>query len=438
MTGRLSFALPALRPAARRRDPVGRTAFAALLFLAALLAGIVVVLNRQADQINTERASAQLAAATRAAASVIATMQADLSKRASALAVSPRLEHAIVTADRGELQASLRQARTRGTRATVRTGSIVVGTLPRQPRLTSTALVTSSNGGVIARVTVAESLTSATLASITRKTSHPPQAEAMLLSHGRVIGGGRDTLYANLGNGRIQIGGQTFLESSACLPGTSDALAVVEPLSSVSAHTGAFRKRALLAAELTLLVAAILVLPLTRPFSRLLDDLRKRADHDGLTGLANRRTFEERLEEELDRARRHGTHLGLVIADIDNFKDINDRYGHQCGDNVLQVIAGALSSSLREDDLAARFGGEEFAIVLPGTGVDGAVRVAEHIRHAISQARVPAPGGEEVNLTASFGIAEFPACTTVRDLVRRADDRLYAAKRDGKNRVSRD
>ena len=414
---------------------MGRTAFAALLFLAALLAVIVVVLNRQAAQINTERASAQLAASTRAAASVVAAMQADLSRRASALAVSPRLEHAIITADRGELQASLRQA---GGRATVRTGSIVVGVLPPQPRLASTALVTSSNGGVLARVTVGESLTSTTLAAITRKTSHPPQAEAMLLSHGRVIGGGRDTLYVNLGNGRIQIGGQVFLESSARLPGTSDALAVVEPLSSVSAHTGAFRKRALLAAELTLLVAAILVLPLARPFSRLLDDLRNRADHDGLTGLANRRTFEERLEEELERARRHGTHLGLVMADIDNFKDINDRYGHQCGDNVLQVIAGTLSSSLREDDLAARFGGEEFAIVLPGTGIGGAGRVAEHIRHAVSQARVPAPGGEEVNLTASFGIAEFPTCSTVRDLVRRADERLYAAKRDGKNRVSGD
>lgn len=431
MNGRPSIALPALRPA-RARDPVGPTALAALLFLAALLAGIVVILNRQASQIDTARVSAQLVAATRAAGTVVAGMQADLASNASRLAVSQELQHAITTGNRSELLASLRRARGR---ATVRTGKLSVGSLPPAPRLASTALVTSSDGGVLARVTVARSLSGATLAAIARKTPHPEAAQVLLLSNGRVLGGGRSTAYASLGNGRIEIGGQTFLASSARLPGSRDVLAVAEPLSSVSAHTSAFRKRVQLAAELTLLLAAILVLPLARPLSRLLDDLRTRADHDALTGLANRRTFEERLDEELERALRHGTHLGLVLADIDNFKDINDRYGHQCGDNVLQVFASTLAGSLREADLAARYGGEEFAIVLPGTGVDGASHVAEHIRHSVSQIRVPAPGGEEVTVTASFGVADFPASATVRDLVQHADERLYAAKRDGKNRV---
>jgi len=411
---------------------VGRTALAALLFLAALLVGIVTVLNRQAAQINTERASAQLAASTRTAASVVVGMQANLARRTARLVVSPQLEHAIMTRDRSELQRSLRPA---GTGATVRTGNVGVGALPRRPRLASTALVTSPDGGAIARVTVAESLDDTALASIARKTPRPPQARVLLLSQGRAIGSSGDTSYVRLGNGRIRIGAQTFLESSARLPGTRDELVVAEPLSSVSAHTDAFRKRVLLAAELTLLLAAVLVLPLARPFSRLLGDLRHRADHDALTGLANRRTLEERLGEDLERARRHGTHLGLVLADIDNFKDVNDRYGHQCGDKVLQAVAAALSGSLREDDLAARFGGEEFAIVLPGTSVGGAGHVAEHIRKAVGQARVIAPGGEEVTVTASFGVADFPTCPNVGELVQRADEHLYAAKRDGKNRV---
>jgi diguanylate cyclase (GGDEF)-like protein len=430
MTGQPSLALPALSPA-RRRDPVARTALAALLFLAVLLAGIVALLDEQAARTNTERASTQLVTATRAADAVVSRMEGDLAARASRLAVSPALEQAIVSGDETEVKAFVRQA---GAGASIRTATGVVGALPRRPRLAASALITRT-GGETAQLTVAESLTAATLASIRRKTPRPPGAQVLLLWHGGVIGPARDVPAALSADGRMRIGARTFLDSSVRLPGTEAELVLAEPVSAVSARTGAFRKRSLLAAALTLLVAAGVVLPLARPFSRLLGDLRERAERDPLTGLANRRALEERLAEELERARRHGTHLGLVLADVDDFKQINDRFGHQFGDTVLQAFAAAFSGTLREADLAARFGGEEFALVLPGTGAESACRVAEEIRRAVGQVRLPVGAGAEVAVTASFGVAAFPACAGVGELVRLADEHLYRAKSSGKDRV---
>ncbi|HLX21242.1 MAG TPA: GGDEF domain-containing protein [Gaiellaceae bacterium] len=430
MTGRLSLAFPALRPV-RRRNPVHWTVLVALLFIAGLLAGVVVVLDQQAAQTNVERASTQLAAATRSAADIVTRMQGELAERADRIAASPRLDHAIATTDPEELQAVVRPA---GSGASVRMGNVSVGALPRQPRLASTVLVTG-DGNATARVTVAERLTSKAIASIDRQTTRPADSEVWLLSGGRAIGRAGDTAYLRLASDRIRIGSQTFLESSAHLPGSGAELVVAEPLPSVSAGTRDFRKRALLAALLTLISAAAFVLPLARPLSRFVGDLRHRADSDALTGLANRRMLEERLGEEIARAQRHNAHLALVLVDIDNFKRINDRYGHQSGDEVLQVVSATLAGSLREADLAARFGGEEFALVLPGTKVEGAHQVAENIRRAIAQTDVPGPNGERVDVTASFGIAGFPTCQTMRDLIRIADEHLYQAKRDGRNRV---
>src|SRR5437899_713505 len=129
-----------------------------------------------------------------------------------------------------------------------------------------------------------------------------------------------------------------------------------------------------------------------RPLTRRFGELSDRAERDALTGLANRRALDERLEEELDRARRYRTHLSLVLVDIDDFKQVNDRYGHQSGDDLLRAFATALSGSLRELDLAARFGGEEFALLLPGTPSGGACIVAEQIRRLVSELAVAGPG----------------------------------------------
>jgi diguanylate cyclase (GGDEF)-like protein len=196
-----------------------------------------------------------------------------------------------------------------------------------------------------------------------------------------------------------------------------------------------YRRRLLIAAVLTLALVAGLATRLGRPLARMFGELTDQAERDSLTGLANRRVLDERLEEELDRSRRYGTHLALILVDIDNFKSVNDRFGHQCGDEVLRAVAPVLSGSLRELDLAGRFGGEEFALVLPGTAAVSARRIAEQIRRALAKVTVVGPGGELVSVTASFGAAEFPANASVASLIEAADRALYQAKRDGRDRV---
>ena len=164
--------------------------------------------------------------------------------------------------------------------------------------------------------------------------------------------------------------------------------------------------------------------------------MTRQAHTDALTGLANRRALTLRLEDELQRAARNGTSLSFVIADIDDFKPINDGFGHQLGDDVIKAVASVLAGSVRETDLAVRFGGEEFVIVLPGARLMHARRAAEAMRTAIAELEVPNPRGEPIRVTASFGVAEFPTYATPEALLAAADAALYQAKRAGKNRVA--
>jgi diguanylate cyclase (GGDEF)-like protein len=155
---------------------------------------------------------------------------------------------------------------------------------------------------------------------------------------------------------------------------------------------------------------------------------------DELTELANRRSFREALESELLRAERFGTPLSLVLADLDDFKLVNDRFGHQVGDRVLRAFADVLSHRIRSIDLAARLGGEEFAVLLPGTDAAGAGALAESLRDATGELVVPTEAGD-VRVTASFGVASLLQTHTADELLAAADLALYDAKRQGKNRV---
>jgi diguanylate cyclase (GGDEF)-like protein len=148
-----------------------------------------------------------------------------------------------------------------------------------------------------------------------------------------------------------------------------------------------------------------------------------------------RRALDERLDVEVDHARRLGTNVAFVIADIDNFKSINDSYGHQTGDDVLRRVGRAFAEAVRELDLPGRYGGEEFAIVLPGTNLSGARALSEKIRRNLEELLVTTPDGSPFQVTASFGAACFPAQSGVEELVAAADAALYEAKRTGKNRV---
>ena len=162
--------------------------------------------------------------------------------------------------------------------------------------------------------------------------------------------------------------------------------------------------------------------------------VERQAQLDGLTGLANRREAESALAGELHRAERLGESVALVLADLDNFKSVNDRYGHPVGDAVICEFAQVLHETVRDIDVAARWGGEEFALILPGTDTAGAMAVAERIRKRLAVRTILTPEAERLAITASFGVAAYPAAAADA-LVAQADEALYEAKRTGKDRV---
>jgi two-component system, cell cycle response regulator len=164
------------------------------------------------------------------------------------------------------------------------------------------------------------------------------------------------------------------------------------------------------------------------------DLLIEHAHIDPLTGLPNRRALKERLAREWARIQRHDGALSFIMADIDHFKRVNDAHGHHIGDKVLQQVANAIAESCRQIDLPSRFGGEEFAIVVPGESVSGAVHLAERCRAAVENVALTA-GAEVLRPTASFGVADAAGANSPDELVQNADEALYRAKAAGRNRV---
>jgi diguanylate cyclase (GGDEF)-like protein len=163
--------------------------------------------------------------------------------------------------------------------------------------------------------------------------------------------------------------------------------------------------------------------------------VERQASTDGLTDLANRRQFEEALASEISRAERFGGSLSLILADLDDFKQVNDQHGHQAGDDVLREFAAVLRDTVRDIDLAARYGGEEFAVLLPQTDLVGAERLAERLREAMASRRIAPLPDASFTVTSSFGVASFPDAPTPAALFAAADEALYRAKSAGKNCV---
>lgn len=161
------------------------------------------------------------------------------------------------------------------------------------------------------------------------------------------------------------------------------------------------------------------------------DELQRIATTDSLTGVANRREFARVLTKEMSRTRRHGVHLSIILYDLDHFKQVNDEYGHDVGDSLLRATTRLVTRHVRATDLVVRWGGEEFLVLTPDTGLAGAKRVAENLRQAIAQHRFAKVG----SITVSFGVTEFSTSDDEDTLLKRADDALYRAKARGRNRV---
>jgi diguanylate cyclase (GGDEF)-like protein len=167
------------------------------------------------------------------------------------------------------------------------------------------------------------------------------------------------------------------------------------------------------------------------------EELKKISITDPLTTLLNRRYFQERLHEEVERSKRHGLPLSLIMIDIDHFKSFNDRYGHPAGDEALKLAAACMRNTIRTIDVAARYGGEEFTVILPQTTKSSAQTIAERICRDVEKIDFAfVREKDRGSITVSIGLASFPDdADTLEDLIRNSDRALYLAKEHGRNRV---
>ena len=173
--------------------------------------------------------------------------------------------------------------------------------------------------------------------------------------------------------------------------------------------------------------------------SKLFLQIQRLATLDELTGLLNRRRLTEAVEEAHSKVRRYKHSAGIIMIDVDHFKRINDRHGHDVGDHVLRAISEVFASRVRTCDSVGRYGGEEFLVLLPETGLEGTLTLAERLREAIEQLEIPLPGIEPLRLTASFGVSTLhPEDPSHETVLKRADRALYRSKHEGRNRVSVD
>lgn len=175
---------------------------------------------------------------------------------------------------------------------------------------------------------------------------------------------------------------------------------------------------------------------LTNERTEMMEKLQKLAITDGLTDLHNSRHFYSQLEQEVGRSNRYEHPLGLLLMDIDLFKDYNDTFGHLEGDKVLQEIGKIITACLRRMDTAYRYGGEEFTILLPETKAAEAITVAERIRIGISNFKFEPVSGKQVSITVSIGVTEYIKDESISGFVQRADKAMYLSKKEGRNRTS--
>jgi diguanylate cyclase (GGDEF)-like protein len=439
----MSSAAPAASPAERQETPRRRTPTltrrSALQLLAALLvvAGIPVIATVRildANALRNERshADAALQVQLQSATNELQGKVDDAAGKAVDISGLPSLQRAFLTSNRPAIR---RLARAYPGFAFYLHGRHVAGAVPKIAITRAASLLL--NGKPFGRVVASVPLDRELLRDL-RRASGPARGDRLLFVNGSAV----------LGSGqRVSVDGKTIRIDKTSyrgqfrpIPNASQArLLGLRPTAEIVAAAEPYQQRVLFAALGSFALLVLVGLLFGGPIVRTLGDFRRIASQaatDSLTGLANRWTFDEELALEWRRAERVGDPLALVLVDIDDFKAINDTYGHQVGDEVLRGVGRVLSANVRQVDLAARYGGEEFAIIVPETDLEGAVQLAERLRVALEQERINVPDGSHIAVTASFGAAVKGGLPRAEQLVAAADATLYEAKRSGKNRVA--
>ena len=314
-------------------------------------------------------------------------------------------------------------------------GRTVAGRLPRAA-ITRTVWLTV-NGQRIGSITGALPLDQALADRVLREAPHGPRDTLYIVRDRTVVG---TKMRYRLDDATVVFGHERYRALLTPVQnGRGAQLLAVRPVSVIDAGVWPYRQRIRFAALGSFALLALLSMLFARPILRTLSDFRRvasQATTDSLTGLANRRSFDEELTLEWRRSERIEGTLALILVDIDDFKQVNDTHGHQVGDAVLKKVGEVLGGRVRQLDVAARYGGEEFAVLLPETDVAGARTLAQRLRKDIVGARVELPDGSDFGVTASFGVAEKTGFQRAEEMIAAADRALYDAKNRGKNRVA--
>ena len=417
---------------------VSRRAALPLLVGLLVVAGIPVVatvriLDASALRNERARADASLQTQLQQAGDTLQGLADNASSHADDLSRSPALQRAFLTNDRATIAAI---ARKNPGAAFYLHGPRVAGPTPRDGITRSTSLA-FANGVTVGRVVETLPLGGKLAKRLLGSTTHAHADRLLITRNGVALGSGERVRVA----GRtVRLGKTSYRGTSAPIPNAPGThLLALRPERAISASVAPYEHRILYAAIGSFGLLLLAGLLFGGPILRSLGDFRRvvsQAATDSLTGLANRWRFDEELALEWRRAERVGDSLALILLDLDNFKSVNDTYGHPAGDEVLRQIAEILGTNIRQVDLAARYGGEEFAVIVPEADLEGGLQLAERLRSALEAHHIDLPGGKPRAVTASFGVAIKGDLTRAEELIAAADEALYESKRAGKNRVS--